>query len=270
VAAARPGKGGFATIEALGEAIALAVASGQRDRLAALMIPDDEAEAALRASETPEATIPEMMQRLGEVRAQLPRRWERLEADALKLNVRLSELKYVGVVPYRTTRENGLHFVAGDLNVQVKTASGTELVLDVEACIEGPSGWWLAEPEVELELPRDTGAEEGATEMAPTPTVAMEEVAAAPTIQRFGCTACHSVTADGPAMVGPGLYGRFGATASTDRGPVIIDEAYLRESILDPAATITTGYRASMPGYRGLVTDAELEEMVTYIKQLGR
>ena len=52
---------------------------------------------------------------------------------------------------------------------------------------------------------------------------------------------------------------------------VIADEAYLRESILEPAAKIVSGYErgeVSMPSYAGVLTDSQLDSLVLFIKSL--
>ena len=55
------------------------------------------------------------------------------------------------------------------------------------------------------------------------------------------------------------------------RAPVIADEAYLRESILEPAAKIVSGYErgeSGMPSYAGVLTDAQIESIILFIKSL--
>lgn len=57
----------------------------------------------------------------------------------------------------------------------------------------------------------------------------------------FGCNGCHSL--DGAAMAGPtwlNLYGKEEQLADGSR--VMVDDAYLYESILNPNAKITAGY----------------------------
>jgi hypothetical protein len=52
---------------------------------------------------------------------------------------------------------------------------------------------------------------------------------------------------------------------------VVADERYLRESIREPAAAIAEGYQANgvgMPSYAGVLTDAEIESVVQFIKSL--
>jgi cytochrome c oxidase subunit 2 len=49
------------------------------------------------------------------------------------------------------------------------------------------------------------------------------------------------------------------------------DDAYIRESILDPAAKIATGHErgeSGMPSYAGVLTPAQLESIILYIKSL--
>lgn len=91
--------------------------------------------------------------------------------------------------------------------------------------------------------------------------------------QLSGCAACHSIEATSVAMAGPGWKGLFGQPRSfaNRAAPVVADEAYLRESILAPAAKIVAGYERgdiSMPSYAGVLTDAQIESMILFIKSL--
>ena len=47
-----------------------------------------------------------------------------------------------------------------------------------------------------------------------------------------------------------------------------VDEAYVRESILTPAAKITAGFQPIMPTFQGLVTEEQLLALVEYVKSL--
>jgi len=49
---------------------------------------------------------------------------------------------------------------------------------------------------------------------------------------------------------------------------VIADEAYIRESILMPAAKITAGYQPIMPTFQGQVSEEQLLALVEYVKSL--
>ncbi len=85
--------------------------------------------------------------------------------------------------------------------------------------------------------------------------------------QKNACTTCHSV--DGSRMSGPtwaGLYGQEGH--QTSAGPVVVDENYLRESILMPAAKIVEGYGNNMPSNYAGLPDWQLTAIIAYIKTL--
>ncbi len=55
------------------------------------------------------------------------------------------------------------------------------------------------------------------------------------------------------------LEGLFGKTVTLQNGETMtVDEAYVRESILKPAAKITAGFQPIMPTFQGLVTEEQL------------
>ena len=79
-----------------------------------------------------------------------------------------------------------------------------------------------------------------------------------------GCNACHSV--DGSKIVGPTFKGLYGRQEDTSAGAVTADDAYLKESILQPMAKIVTGYPPAMPPQQ--VNDTELASLIEFIKSL--
>jgi len=84
-----------------------------------------------------------------------------------------------------------------------------------------------------------------------------------------GCTACHST--NGRDGVGPTWTGLFGSERSLEDGSTVTaDDAYLRESIVDPQAKVVDGFIAGiMPGSFGdSLTDEELDALVAYIQSL--
>lgn len=90
--------------------------------------------------------------------------------------------------------------------------------------------------------------------------------------QLVGCAACHSTdSATGP-KVGPTWKGLFGSQREFKDGePAVADEAYLRESILEPTAKVVLGFEKNdtgMPSYAGVLTDAQVQALVLYIKTL--
>lgn len=82
------------------------------------------------------------------------------------------------------------------------------------------------------------------------------------------CATCHSV--DGSANIGPTWLGLFGSEVPlADGTSVIADENYLRESILEPGAKLHAGFANQMPPFQGLLSDAQLEGLIAYMKSLG-
>jgi cytochrome c oxidase subunit II len=49
---------------------------------------------------------------------------------------------------------------------------------------------------------------------------------------------------------------------------MVADEAYIRESILQPNAKIVAGYQPVMPTFQGLVTEEQIMNLTAYIKSL--
>jgi cytochrome c oxidase subunit II len=81
---------------------------------------------------------------------------------------------------------------------------------------------------------------------------------------QYGCITCHG-TGKGPAFVG--LYGK--PVKLSDAQTVIANDAYIRESILDPSAQIVNGYPAIMPTFKGQLSEEQILQLTAYIKSLG-
>lgn len=82
-----------------------------------------------------------------------------------------------------------------------------------------------------------------------------------------GCVACHSV--DGSPKVGPSLKGVFGHKVELVDGKTVdADENYIRESIELPAAKVVKGFPPSMPTFKGLLSEEEMNAVIAYIKSL--
>ena len=88
--------------------------------------------------------------------------------------------------------------------------------------------------------------------------------------QTRACASCHSV--DSPAVkVGPSLYQKWGKEEEFDDGTKgLVDENYVRESILLPQAKIVKGYPrpSPMPSFQGQLSEKQLSALVEYIKSL--
>ncbi|HZP02210.1 MAG TPA: cytochrome c oxidase subunit II [Terriglobia bacterium] len=84
---------------------------------------------------------------------------------------------------------------------------------------------------------------------------------------QYGCVSCH--IADGTGR-GPVLQGVFGHPVKLQDGrTVVADEAYVRESILNPGAKIVAGYSPIMPTFQGQISEEQVLQLIAYIKSLG-
>jgi cytochrome c oxidase subunit 2 len=82
-----------------------------------------------------------------------------------------------------------------------------------------------------------------------------------------GCLRCHSV--DGSPFIGPTWANAFGRRRRTaDGGEVLIDEAYLTQSMMEPRAVIAAGFAPVMPSYQGALTPEETSALLEYIRSL--
>jgi cytochrome c oxidase subunit 2 len=80
------------------------------------------------------------------------------------------------------------------------------------------------------------------------------------------CVTCHLANGTGRA---PSLNGLSGAQVLlADGTTVTADEAYIRESILQPNAKIVAGYEPLMPTFQGQLTEEQVIALTAYIKSL--
>lgn len=84
---------------------------------------------------------------------------------------------------------------------------------------------------------------------------------------KLGCASCH---AGGDNQRGAKLEGIFNEEIKLVGGQTVIaDEAYIRNSILNPSSQIVEGYQPIMPTFKGQVTEEQLVSLVAYIKSLS-
>jgi cytochrome c oxidase subunit 2 len=82
----------------------------------------------------------------------------------------------------------------------------------------------------------------------------------------MGCNACHSGNA---AARGPSLANVYGSKLQLTNGSqVLVNDAYLRDAILNPSQHITAGYAPIMPTYQGQISEDGLIDLVEYLKGL--
>ena len=82
-----------------------------------------------------------------------------------------------------------------------------------------------------------------------------------------GCGTCHTV--DGSAKVGPTLKGKWGTQEKlADGSTVLVDAAYIAESIRDPNAKLVFGFSGGM-FLSFPVSDEDIELLTVYIQSLA-
>jgi cytochrome c oxidase subunit 2 len=85
--------------------------------------------------------------------------------------------------------------------------------------------------------------------------------------QDLGCITCHQANGQGR---GPVLQGVYGKSVNLNNGETVIaDDAYVRESILNPTAKIVAGFQPVMPTFQGVVSEEQVLQLIEYIKSLA-
>ena len=89
-------------------------------------------------------------------------------------------------------------------------------------------------------------------------------------MENNGCLGCHTV--DGTKTVGPSFEGIFGKEAEVITNgrihKIVIDQEYLRRSMLDPGADVVKGFPNIMPSQKGILKDEEINTVIEYIEKL--
>jgi cytochrome c oxidase subunit 2 len=84
----------------------------------------------------------------------------------------------------------------------------------------------------------------------------------------MACITCHL---EQPLARGPALKNLMGSTVTLQTGAtVVVDEAYIRESIVNPQAKVVAGYQPIMPTFQGLVTEEQLLQLIAYVRSLSQ
>jgi cytochrome c oxidase subunit 2 len=82
-----------------------------------------------------------------------------------------------------------------------------------------------------------------------------------------GCSSCHRLDMQGRC---PNLANLYGSSVQLAGGAVAtVDDAYIRESILNPGAKIHAGFQNIMPSYQGQLTEQDILKLIAYIRSLG-
>jgi len=82
----------------------------------------------------------------------------------------------------------------------------------------------------------------------------------------MGCNACHT---GGPGARGPSLANVYGSKIRMANGSEVqVNEAFLRDAILNPSQHAMAGYAPIMPTYQGQISEEGLIDLVEFIKSL--
>ncbi|MDX1418473.1 MAG: cytochrome c oxidase subunit II [Rubricoccaceae bacterium] len=80
------------------------------------------------------------------------------------------------------------------------------------------------------------------------------------------CNTCHSI--DGSEATGPSWLGIWGEPRpGSEEG--VVDDNYIRTSIINPNAYITPGYQPQMPSYEGQLDDRAIQAIAAFIRQIN-
>jgi cytochrome c oxidase subunit 2 len=83
----------------------------------------------------------------------------------------------------------------------------------------------------------------------------------------LACNTCHLESGTGR---GPKLHELYNQTAKLNNGTTVtVDDAYIRESILNPMAKIVEKYEPVMPVFQGQVSEEQIQQLTAYIKSIG-
>ena len=81
------------------------------------------------------------------------------------------------------------------------------------------------------------------------------------------CGSCHLESGQGR---GPSLKDIVGKTETLQDGStVVVDDVYLRESILTSQAKIVRGYQPLMPTFQGLISEENLVALIEHVKSMS-
>lgn len=84
-----------------------------------------------------------------------------------------------------------------------------------------------------------------------------------------GCNQCHTV--NGTPGVGPSFQGSFGHERHwADGTSGVMDENYIRESVLSPRAKVVAGFDPVMPTFQGRLKEAEITALIAYLQSLSQ
>jgi len=141
-------------------------------------------------------------------------------------------------------------------------AAGVYQVFCAEYCGKGHSDM-LAKVFVDTPDQYDLFLREGDEEVRKMPLQELGQLV----YENKGCATCHSI--DGTKGQGPSFKGIWGHPAKgSDGKDYMVDENYIRQSVLTPQAVVVQGFEPIMPTFQGLLREREILAVIEYIKSL--
>ncbi len=111
-----------------------------------------------------------------------------------------------------------------------------------------------------------THAGEAQTRAGPPVELSLDAKAGSELVVTKGCVGCHSLDQT-QTSIAPTFKGLWGKTeVMADGTKVLVDEAYVKDSIKNPQAKIVKGFQPIMPTL--LVTEAELQQITEFLKTM--
>lgn len=87
---------------------------------------------------------------------------------------------------------------------------------------------------------------------------------------KFKCASCHAVGPGTGNGQGPSLAGIYAKPEKLGDGSArVVDEAFIRQAIVDPNSLKLPNYPPIMPTYKGQLDEEQVLQLIAYIKSLG-
>ncbi|MFQ5611723.1 MAG: cytochrome c oxidase subunit II [Anaerolineae bacterium] len=163
---------------------------------------------------------------------------------------------------YVTPTEMGSYQENPMLRVQCAEMCGlrhADMMLPIRIVDQAEFDAWVGAPTAEAQAEAPEAAEA-------TPAERGQKLA-----EENACLGCHST--DGSVLVGPSWLGVYGSQETlADGTTVIVDEEYLRRSILDPNAQIVQGFQPNLmvQTFGDTLTEDQINDLIAYIKSLAK
>ncbi len=85
--------------------------------------------------------------------------------------------------------------------------------------------------------------------------------------QQLACNTCHLDTGQGRGQSLKDIFGK--PVELADGSTTIVNEAYLRESILNSQAKVVKGFQPLMPTFQGLISEEGLVALIEHVKSMS-